>query len=267
LNLPQAAINSVRLLGDGDPEPVGVRNGAAASDFFLTCEHAGNAVPKALGDLGLDRGELDRHIAFDIGILGVCETASDLLDAPLIFQRYSRLVADCNRRPTSGALIVEASDGTIIPANRALSDTARQDRIAAIVTPFQGEIARRLDLRRERGLPTLLVSLHSFTPALRADPVERPWQVGLCIGADERFSAHVANALAHERPGLIVGRNAPYGIDMREEYTIPVHGEGRGLPYVQFEIRQDLIETPDGQADWGERIARVLQAARAAFFA
>jgi predicted N-formylglutamate amidohydrolase len=44
-----------------------------------------------------------------------------------------------------------------------------------------------------------------------------------------------------------------------------VHGERRGLPHVEIEIRQDLITDPSGQREWAERLARLLPAAYAAF--
>jgi predicted N-formylglutamate amidohydrolase len=42
---------------------------------------------------------------------------------------------------------------------------------------------------------------------------------------------------------------------------VPVHGERRGLPHVEIEIRQDLIGEPAGQAAWAARLARLLPAA------
>jgi predicted N-formylglutamate amidohydrolase len=44
-----------------------------------------------------------------------------------------------------------------------------------------------------------------------------------------------------------------------------VHGERRGLPHVEIEIRQDLITQPAGQREWAERLGRLLPAAYAAF--
>ena len=246
------------LLGPGDPEPVGLRNPDASSDFVLICDHAGNAVPSSLHGLGLARADLDRHIGIDIGILGVSERLSDLLQAPLVFQRYSRLAAECNRLPSSSESIAVVSDGTPVPGNANLDPYARARRIAEIVVPYHEEITRRLDDRRDR--PTILVSMHSFTPSLLARPFARPWHVGLCHGADDRFTQPVLAALGEER-GLVVGRNEPYGVDMAKDYSIPIHGEGRGLPYAEFEIRQDLIANPAGQAEWAERIARVLRTA------
>ena len=62
---------------------------------------------------------------------------------------------------------------------------------------------------------------------------------------------------------LTVGDNEPYAISDRRDYTIPVHGERRGLPHVEIEIRQDLIADPPGQAAWAARLARLLPIADA----
>jgi predicted N-formylglutamate amidohydrolase len=130
--------------------------------------------------------------------------------------------------------------------------------------PYQNEIAGRLDALRKANHPTLFVSMHSFTPSLRSRPSARPWHVGLCIGVDSRFTQHVVNALRADSD-LLVGVNEPYEVDMAREYAIPVHAEARGLPYVQFEIRQDLIGEKSGQKAWGVRVARALERARATF--
>src|SRR5699024_3129473 len=100
------------LLQADDPEPVALLRPDAASPFVLVCDHAGNAVPRQLAQLGLPDAELERHIGIDIGILGVAQHLSALLNAPLIYQRYSRLVIDCNRSPGGSASRPETADGT-----------------------------------------------------------------------------------------------------------------------------------------------------------
>jgi predicted N-formylglutamate amidohydrolase len=57
---------------------------------------------------------------------------------------------------------------------------------------------------------------------------------------------------------LVVGDNEPYAVSDETDYTIPVHGEARGLMNSGIEIRQDLITDPSGQTEWAERLARVL---------
>jgi predicted N-formylglutamate amidohydrolase len=66
-----------------------------------------------------------------------------------------------------------------------------------------------------------------------------------------------------QEPGLTVVANEPYRIEDGGDYTVPVHGESRGLDAVLIEIRQDLINHPDGQSAWAKRLAPALQAAAA----
>ena len=253
-----------RLLGPDDPAPYGVRNGAAQSPFLIICDHAGHAVPAALKNLGLPRSELERHIGYDIGILGVSEHLSDLLGAPLLFTRYSRLVVECNRRFTSPDSSATVSDGTVVPGNAGVTPQDRQARIAEIVEPYHREIVARLDARDAAKQPTILISMHSFTPSLLSRPSPRPWQIGLCYGDDQRFTKPVLAVLGRE-PGLTVGRNEPYGVNMEKDYSIPIHGEERGLPYAEIEIRQDLITSKADQCAWAEQMNRVFREAYQAY--
>jgi predicted N-formylglutamate amidohydrolase len=222
-------------------------------------------VPAALGDLGLPPEELARHIAIDIGALGVATGLAERLDAPLIRTRYSRLVIDCNRQPEAASAMAEVADGTEVPANRGLGPAERAARVEEILAPYHARIAERLDARAAAGVPTLLVSVHSFTPRLRARPADRPWHIGLCWEATDGFSRNVLGLLAEMEPELLLGHNQPYDVDMINDYSIPVHGEGRGLPYIEIEIRQDQIGAAEGQALWAERLTPVLHRAAKAF--
>ena len=60
-----------QLLGPDDPEPVILQNPAGTSPIVFLSDHAGFAIPRRLGTLGLEEAELRRHIGWDIGILGV----------------------------------------------------------------------------------------------------------------------------------------------------------------------------------------------------
>ena len=244
------------LLGDADPQPVGTLRDAGRSRYFLTCDHAGRAVPEQLAGLGIASAELNRHIGWDVGALGVAKVMSERLDAALIWQRFSRLVIDCNRRPEVPASIPEISDGTPIPANRQLSAAAIAARQTEIFWPYQNAISKALDRRPQAAL----ICVHSFTPEF--DGWSRPWQLSLMYGRQPLLSELFARAAAADTDSqwqaLTVGVNQPYQVDADEDYGIPVHGDRRGIPCLQFEIRQDLIAEPAGQRLWGERLARWL---------
>jgi predicted N-formylglutamate amidohydrolase len=242
-----------KLLSSTDPAPVRVINETGGSDFVLTADHAGRAVPAALRDLGVPAAEWDRHIAWDIGIAGTTERLAALLDAPAVLQTYSRLVIDCNRDPSWPSAMPEVSEYTPIPDNVGLSAEQRAARVAAIFTPYHGRIGALLEARGKRR--TVLVAMHSFTPTFKGE--SRAMQVGVLYNKDPSLAMILLDLLRAE-PGLTVGDNAPYAITENSDYSIPTHGEQRGLPHVEIEIRQDLIAETAGQHAWAERLARLL---------
>ncbi|HLZ73550.1 N-formylglutamate amidohydrolase [Phenylobacterium sp.] len=232
----------------------------AASPFLLLGDHAGREIPQSLADLGLPKAELDRHIAWDIGIAGYGALLSEVLNAPFIRQRYSRLVIDCNRDPARGDAIPEISDGAAIPGNRSLSSADRAARVAEVAAPYHAAIAAELDRRAARGLPTTLIALHSFTPRMAG--FDRPWRFGVLHADNSPYSKAVLARLRAEFGEAVVGDNEPYRMD-EVDFTIPHHAGGRGLDYLELEVRQDLVADPAGQAEMAEIVARLLPAALA----
>jgi predicted N-formylglutamate amidohydrolase len=243
------------LLGSEDVPPVFEDNSAGRSPFLLTSDHYGRLIPRTLGDLGLPAAELTRHIAWDVGIAGVAAALSKDLDAHLIAQLYSRLVIDCNRPSGAPSSIPRISEATVIPGNEGIARDAAQVRRQAIFEPYHRRIAEVIDRRLRDGVPTVLVSLHSFTPVYAG--IARPWHIGTLYHRDTRLPPLLLKLLRAEAD-LVVGDNEPYAVSDETDYTIPVHGEARGLMNTGIEIRQDLIADPAGQRQWADRLARIL---------
>jgi predicted N-formylglutamate amidohydrolase len=243
------------LLDTQDVPPVLEDNSAGRSPFLLTCDHYGRSIPRLLGDLGLPASELRRHIAWDPGIAGVADALSRLLDAHLIAQRYSRLVIDCNRPPGAPSSIPRISEATVIPGNEGLARDAIEARREAIFDPYHRRIREAIEERLRDSIPTVLVSLHSFTPIYAG--IARPWHIGTLYHRDTRLPPLLLKLLRAE-PGLVVGDNEPYAVSDETDYTIPVHGEARGLMNSGIEIRQDLLADQAGQREWADRLARIL---------
>ena len=175
----------------------------------------------------------------------------------LVKQRYSRLVIDCNRSPELPDAIAGLSETTVIPGNRNLSAEAREDRIAAIWRPFHDALAQLLDERSAAGRPSVLVTVHSFTPVYRG--VARPWHAGIITTPDRRFADDVLAELRRDR-SLVVGDNQPYSAKDNVDYTIRRHGFDRGLANVMIEIRNDLLANQAHIDEWADRLTRALQA-------
>jgi predicted N-formylglutamate amidohydrolase len=241
-----------------EPSAFRVERPSGSSPFFFTCDHASRRLPRRLGTLGLSEDDLGRHIAWDIGIAEVAHRLAERLDAFLIRQQYSRLAIDANRPPGAPDSIVERSDGTVIPGNQGLPEGEAERRAQEIFHPYHDRIRRELDRRAQAGRITVLVSLHSFTPAMGGRA--RAWHAGVLHLRDKRMAHRLLDLLRAE-PDLVVGDNQPYSASDETDYTMVTHGERRGLPHVELEIRQDLIAGEAGQTTWAVRLATVLEQA------
>ncbi len=234
------------------PEPVTVVNEGGRSPVVLICEHASNHIPSRYDGLGLAPADLQRHIAWDIGAADLARRLSALLDAPLFLSGYSRLLIDCNRPPGSATSIPPKSEDTIIPGNQALMPDEIARREAEYFAPFQDRIARFLDARIEAGHPSTILGVHSFTPVFHGRT--RIWHAGVLYRNATRLGARLLASLRAD-PALTVGDNEPYRIALDEDYTVPVHGDARGLPAALIEVRQDLLGTAQDVENWARRIA------------
>ena len=249
---------SEKLLYPDEPAPFTVVNPEGSSPFLLICDHAGKRIPRRLGSLGLTSTEIERHIGWDIGALPVAEQLSELLDATLISQTWSRLVIDCNRPPAAVSAIPLVSEATDIPGNQGLSAEQKLARQQEIFTPYHEEIRRILTQRHQRGQVTCIISVHSFTPVYLGIP--RPWHIGLLYHRLPDYPQALLTQLnAQER--WVVGDNEPYSVSDDTDYAIPQHAEKNGYPSVAIEIRQDLITDRGDQTAWAHTLAPLLEAA------
>jgi predicted N-formylglutamate amidohydrolase len=246
---------SQSLLAAGDPPPAEIRNPRGKIPGLLLCDHAAAAIPRALGDLGLDAGQRRLHIAWDIGAADVTRRLSAKLDVAAILSGYSRLVVDCNRQLDDPTSIPQESDGVGVPANRGLTAAMRAQRAEACFWPYQQAIESWIEGRRAAGEAPVIVSMHSFTPVMNG--FERPWHIGILTNRDRRVAQPLLDALRGD-PALVVGDNEPYDGRHGRGYGMMVHGEETGLPFALIEMRQDLIDTHQGAAAWAERLAPIL---------
>jgi predicted N-formylglutamate amidohydrolase len=244
------------LLVPGDPPPFEVINPDGKARLVLFSDHAGRAIPKRLGTLGLKQAELDQHIGWDIGIANLARKLAAALDAPAVLAGYSRLVIDCNRRLDDPTSIAQESDRIPVPGNRGLSAEDRKARQEAIFAPYHAEIEAMIARKRKAGPDPAVLSLHSFTP--RMNGFARPWHIGILWNRDPRLPVPLMARLMQEE-GLVVGDNEPYSGKDEHGYSVIVHAEKQGLPHGLIEMRQDLIGDAAGVARWAETLVRALR--------
>jgi predicted N-formylglutamate amidohydrolase len=229
--------------------------GDARTGLLVLCDHAENTIPAVHGRLGLKEQDLHRHIAYDLGAAGVAERLAEALGAPAILSRFSRLLIDPNRGLDDPTLVMQLTDGLIVPGNVGLDAGALRSRIDAYYMPYHQAIERAVDAAILLGKPPVIVSVHSFTQAWRG--VARPWAVGVLWDRDPRLALPLLDAL-RTIPGIEIGDNVPYSGQLKGD-TLYRHGTVRGLAHALIELRQDLILGPEGQAEWAARLAEALR--------
>ncbi|WP_314085062.1 N-formylglutamate amidohydrolase [Shinella sp. M31] len=243
------------ILTGEEGDPVALENASARGRIILVCEHASRLLPKSLGTLGLSQEALASHIAWDPGALAVARRMAKSLDATLIFQRFSRLVYDCNRPPESPAAMPEKSEVFDVPGNAGLDQAARDARTEALYLPFREKLADLVKSRIAEGRAPVIVTMHSFTPVYFGKP--REVEIGILHDADTRIADGML-AAAKSAGLYAVRRNEPYGPEDGVTHTLREHGLANGLPNVMIEVRNDLIRDEVGQGVVADYLAGLL---------
>lgn len=229
--------------------------GARAPGVLLVCDHARNTLPAEYGSLGLPEAEFQRHIAYDIGVEAVTTRLAARLGVPAVLSCFSRLLIDPNRGEKDPTLIMQLSDGAVVPGNAAITAQERAHRLNTFHRPYHDAIDAEIDAFLAEGTSPVLVSIHSFTPAWKGIP--RPWQIGFLWEHDRRFTDLCIAAMQAEG-GLCVGDNEPYAGGLEGD-CMNRHAVKRGLPHTLVEVRQDLISDEAGVDEWADRLARALE--------
>jgi predicted N-formylglutamate amidohydrolase len=180
----------------------------------------------------------------------------ELLDALAVEPR-----PECSRRCKEaddlnialGGSSPAVSEATLISGNIGLDAAEAKRRRERWFEPFHDAVAAHLNARI--GQPTAVVGIHTFTPVFHN--AERPWHAGVLFSRAEEFGLALALAIEARCAGL-VGRNEPYRIEIDEDYTVPVHGDARGLAAALIEVRQDLVSNVFNIERWSRLLASAL---------
>ncbi len=244
------------LIGADEPAPVEILSADPVHPVLLVCDHASSNIPASLNALGVSPVDLETHFAVDIGAAGVVRRLSNMLGLPAVLTAYSRLIVDCNRALTDPSAFPLCLEKLLVPGNQRLDHAGRKARADALYWPYHHAVRQCLGELENGGRVPALIAIHSFTPVF--EDCVRPWHIGVLWDRDPRIPVPLIRAL-DSIDGVIVGDNEPYSGKHPHDFTIDHHAEAEGLAYVSIEIRQDLIETPEGIAYWSNLLAGVLE--------
>ncbi len=178
---------------------------ALAPALVLSCEHAGNRVPRPYAELFRGRDSwLRSHRGWDPGTLELGRRLAEKLGVPLHWNDVTRLLIDNNRS-------LDQPD-TFSELSRALPEDRRREIIQRYYTPHRSAIETSVEQGIELHGRVLHLGIHSFTPSLNGQ--ERPFDAGWLYDParplEHEAVSGLIRALEARRPDLVQRRNEPY---------------------------------------------------------
>ncbi len=236
-------------------EPVSIVPGDFSKGLLLLCDHASNRLPAEYGTLGLEAGELSRHIAYDIGAEGVTRGLAARLGVPAILTTFSRLLIDPNRGEDDPTLVRQLYDGTVIPGNYPLPEEELKRRTESYFKPYHRQISSHLQQFENNGIVPSVIAIHTMTDKWNCQ--QRPWHTSVLWDSDPRLAGGLLEEL-RKIPNVVVGDNEPYDGALGGD-TMYTHCTMTGLPHGLIEIRQDLVKDQAGIDDWVKLLCPVIE--------
>ncbi len=209
--------------------------------ILFCCDHSSNSIPDYYNNLGLSDSLLNQHIAYDIGANKLTKILAKTFKTNCILARYSRLLIDLNRDPNHLNLIPKYSDNTLIKKNRNLSTKEKKKRIKLYHETYHENLRKLLNkMDIENKCKTSLICIHSFTPSLKNQLYDRPWDIGLLYRKDTRIQKPLEKYLKSIK-SLNIGDNLPYSGFDDVNYTMTHHGEEQNRPFISIEVKNNVF--------------------------
>jgi len=216
--------------------------GAVPGALVLTCEHAGNRIPRAYASLFRGAARvLASHRGWDPGALELARVVARRLGQPLLAVTWSRLLVEANRSPHNPRIWS--------PYVASLSAAERQRVLETYWRPHRRAVEDAVAAGVARAGRVVHIAVHSFTPVL--DGEVRNADVTFLYDSRRRREAALcrrwAGLLRDLDPALRLRFNYPYlgrsdGVQsaLRKRYP-----ETRYLG-VELEVNQALV----GDGGW-----------------
>lgn len=172
--------------------------------LVITCEHAGNLIPKDYHSLFRGKDEvLNSHRGYDPGTHDLFTFLRKTADYS-IEHTVSRLLVEINRSMGHRQLFSEFTCN--------LSDLEKEDILKTFYHPYRKEVELKIHEYISKGAQVLHLSIHSFTPFLNVE--KRNADIGLLydpIREEEKlFCQNFKSRLLQEDKELKIRFNYPY---------------------------------------------------------
>jgi predicted N-formylglutamate amidohydrolase len=173
--------------------------------IIVSCEHAGNDVPKEYTEYFDDHQQLlQSHRGWDIGAYDLAKALSVRLKIPVFAHHTTRLLVDINRSLYRRTLFSEIT-----------KQFGKEEKLKILnhyYYPYRNKIEKIIMNRISNGNFVLHISIHSFTPVLKGS--ERKADIGVLYNPErvnERGFAKIWKLEMNEiDPGLKIRFNYPY---------------------------------------------------------
>jgi predicted N-formylglutamate amidohydrolase len=215
---------------------------AMRGTYVLTCEHANNHMPPRFSPTTSDQHWLAQHWGWDIGIADVTSALSQQLESVAVYANFSRLICDPNRAANEPTWLVEAVEGTPLSFNQDITPEERAYRRAQYYDPYHQAVDGVITKRLTHPEPWTLLAMHSFTRAYK-DTI-RTLEIGVLYDDPNADQATTLVDLLRQE-GFLTEHNEPYSGKNGMIYSAWRHGTNHNVPYLELEIRQDLIDTKE----------------------
>lgn len=203
-------------------------------ELIITCEHAGNLVPKKYESLFSQSAEvLNSHEGWDPGAWDIALYLGHQLNVVPFGCHTTRLLIEANRSLYSHQLFSRYTTH--------LDDNKKEILIKEVYNPYRQNIQLKIDQLKK---PVLHLSIHSFTPLYHGK--ERTVELGLLFDpnrkSENEFCRNLKLELNQIIPDLKVMDNEPYlGIDDGlTSYFRSLYSDDQYLG-IEIEVNQKFI--------------------------
>jgi len=173
--------------------------------FIVSCEHAGNRLPKKY--LGLLEGHdslLSSHEAYDLGALSLAKALSRRLGCRLFAGQMTRLLINLNRSPHNPHRFSRFT--------RHLPSDEKREIEARYYTPYRSALEEAVGKEIAKHKTIVHLCIHSFAPELRGK--RRSADIGLLYDpsrpGERALCSDLKIYLPKQLPEIIVRMNYPY---------------------------------------------------------